>query len=191
MTMRLDLTEVLQEPGRQTDYPVNESPMVDEDIECLTPLEGVITFNNTGGTLILTGEVETTMALACSRCAEYFEYPIALKIDEAFELRHVSNARLAQIPTVIEEDENPDAGKFFDGAVFDLSELVRQAIMVEQPIQPLPPTDDEGLCAHCLRRPDEVLQEFGATSQTDADAVPINPAFARLGELLKNNETQE
>jgi len=147
MTMRLDLTEVLQEPGRQTDYPVNESPMVDEDIECLTPLEGVITFNNTGGTLILTGEVETTMALACSRCAEYFEYPIALKIDEAFELRHVSNARLAQIPTVIEEDENPDAGKFFDGAVFDLSELVRQAIMVEQPIQPLPPTDAMKDCA--------------------------------------------
>lgn len=189
--MRLDLTEVLQEPGRQTDYPVNEPPLVDEDIECLTPLEGMLTFNNTGGTLILTGNIETTTALACSRCAEYFEHPVSLTVKEAFELRHLSNARLAQVPTVIEEDENPDAGKLFDCAVFDLTELVRQAIMVEQPIQPLPPTDDEGRCAHCLRRPEEVLQEFGATSQIDAGDAPINPAFARLGELLKNNETQE
>ena len=189
--MRLDITEILQEPGRLTDYPVNEPPMVDEDIECLRPLEGLITFNNTGGTLIITGNVETTMAMACSRCAEYFEYPFALEVDEAFELRHTTSAKFAQTPTVIEEDENPDAGKFFDGAIFDLSELVRQSIMVEQPIQPLPPTDEEGRCAHCLRRPEEVLQEFGATTQTDADAAPINPAFARLGELLKNNETEE
>lgn len=189
--MRLDLTEVLQESGRLTDYPVNEPPLVNEDIECLAPVEGQITFNNTGGTLIITGQVETTLALSCSRCAEYFEYPVFLDVDEAFELRHTSSAKLAQTPSVIEEDENPDAGKLFDGAIFDLTELVRQAIMVEQPIQPLPPTDTEGRCTHCLRRPEEVLQKFGANPQNDGDNAPINPAFARLGELLKNDEAKE
>ena len=159
--------------------------MVDEDIECLRPIQGRLSFNNTGGTLILRGEVETDIALPCSRCAEYFEYPIALQVDEAFELRQTAGGRLAQIPTVIEEDENPDAGKIFDGPIFDLSELIRQGIMVEQPTQPLPPTNEDGRCAHCLRRPEEVLEGFGVE-----DAAPLNPAFAHLGELL-NKENQE
>ncbi len=159
--------------------------MVDEDIECLRPIEGRLSFNNTGGTLLLNGDIKTELALPCSRCTEYFEYPVALKIEEAFELQHNSSARLAQIPAVIENDENPDAGKIFEGPIFDLSELIRQAIMVEQPTQPLPPTDNDGRCAHCLRRPEEVLQGFGV-----ADAAPLNPAFAQLGELL-NKETKE
>jgi uncharacterized protein len=181
--MRLDLTEILQESGKHVDYPVNEPPMVDEDVECLRPVVGRLTFNNTGGTLLISGKVETHIALPCSRCAEYFEYPIALKVDEAFELRHSPGVRAGQTPTVVEEDENPDAGKLFDGSIFDLSELLRQSIMVEQPTQPLPPTDGEGKCAHCHRRPEEVMQEFGAN-----DTVPLNPAFARLGELLKTDD---
>ncbi len=160
--------------------------MVDEDIECLRPIEGRLSFNNTGGTLILTGAIETQIALPCSRCAEYFEYPIALNVNEAFELQHTSGARLAQIPLVIEEDENPDAGKIFEGPIFDLSELLRQGIMVEQPTQPLPPTNDDGRCAHCLRRPEELLQGFGVD-----DSAPLNPAFAQLGELLKQETVEK
>lgn len=183
--MRLDLTEILQESGKHVDYPVNEPPMVDEDVECLRPVVGRLTFNNTGGTLLVSGKVDTEIALPCSRCGEYFEQPMNLRVEEAFELQHTGGARAGQIPVVIEEDENPDAGKLFDGAIFDLSELLRQSIMVEQPTQPLPPTDSEGRCAHCHRRPEEVLQDYGAA----ADNAPLNPALARLGELLKQDDT--
>ena len=84
-----------------------------------------------------------------------------------------------------EEDESPVAGKLFDGQVFDLTELLRQYILLNEPTQPLPPLTGDGRCAHCLRTPAEVLE--GATETTEAEETPINPAFAKLGQLLKKD----
>ena len=58
---------------------------------------------------------------------------------------------------MVEEDESPIAGKLFDGHVFDLTEMLRQYILLDEPTQPLPPTCKDGRCAHCHRRPEEVL----------------------------------
>lgn len=185
--MRLDLTEILQEVGRNLPYEVHEPPLVDEDVECTQPIMGRISFNNTGGTLLVRGNAKTSVALACSRCGEYFEQSVALPIDEQFELRHNNvGPRSPHSLVVVEEDESPVAGKLFDGHVFDLTEMLRQYLLLEEPTQPLPPTRKDGRCAHCHRRPDEVLQtEAEATTENSA---AINPAFARLSELLEKQK---
>src|SRR5262245_26455087 len=104
--MRLDISEVLREVGAAVPYDVEIPPMVDEDIECTQPLAGQITFINTGGTLLVRGKAATRVALPCSRCAQYFEQPVALAIDEQFELRRTSaGPRTAQTVEVVEEDE--------------------------------------------------------------------------------------
>jgi uncharacterized metal-binding protein YceD (DUF177 family) len=184
--MKLDLTELLREVGRSTHYDVQEPPFVDEDIECTRPIEGRLSFHNTGGTLLIKGQITTALALPCSRCPEYFAWVVTLHIDEQFELRHiVTGPRLAQNVTVVEEDESPVAGKLFEGTVFDLTELLRQSLILEQPTRPLPPLTNDGRCAHCLKRPEEVLQGVMASTEPQ-ETTPVNPAFARLGQLLKD-----
>ena len=182
--MRLDISEVLREIGKALPYEVQEPPLVDEDIECTKPLTGNLLFNNTGGTLLITGKIKTATALPCSRCDQYFELPFDLKIEEQFELKHVAGRGTFQTVTVIEEDESPIAAKLFDGQVFDLTEMVRQYLVLEEPTQPLPPEDAEGRCSHCRRYPEDVLEVLNVESDDEEADAPVNPAFAKLKELL-------
>jgi uncharacterized protein len=182
--MRLDISEVLREVGKNLPYDIHEPPLVDEDVECTQPIEGQITFNNTGGLLLIRGKASTQVALPCSRCIRYFEQPVAFQVEEQFELRHsASGPRTLQTVTVVDEDESPIAGKLFDGQVFDLTEMLRQYILLDEPTQPLPPTLPDGRCAHCHLRPEEVLQDIQTEDETAEP--PINPALAKLGQLLK------
>jgi uncharacterized metal-binding protein YceD (DUF177 family) len=186
--MRLDLSEILQEVGRQADYAIQLPPLVDEDIECTQPITGHIRFVNTGGTLLARGEAATCVALPCSRCAEYFEQRLPLKLEEQFELRRLSaGPRTLQTVTVVEEDDSPIAGKLFDGHIFDLSELLRQVILLELPSRPLPPLRPDGRCAQCLRQPEQILPGAEVASVEAASDPPINPAFAKLGQLLEES----
>ena len=190
--MRLDITEILRETGKNMPYDIHEPPLVDEDVECTKPIDGRIVFTNAGGSLLVRGKAETGIALPCSRCAQYFEQPTQLDIDEQFELQHLSaGPKTLATVTIVEEDESPVANKLFEGYVFNLTELLRQYILIDEPTQPLPPDTAEGKCSHCLRWPEEVLAEIIQNDETimDEAEAPINPAFAKLGQLLdKNNE---
>src|SRR5580658_9876892 len=114
--MRLDISEILREVGKNLPYDINEPPLVDEDVECTAPIEGRVTFNNTGGILLVTGTAATTVALPCSRCGVYFEQPVKLTVEEQFELKHqAAGPRTLATVAIVEEDENPAAGKLFEG----------------------------------------------------------------------------
>jgi uncharacterized protein len=184
--MRLDISEALREVGSHVPYNLNVPPLVDEDIECTQPITGTIAFTNTGGTLLIRGQANTAVALPCSRCIEYFERPVTLAIEEQFELRRTAGPRTVQTVEVLEEDESPIAAKLFEGQTFDLSEMLRQYLVLEQPTKPLPPQTPEGRCAHCHRRPDEVLQKL--TESHEPEEPPVNPALAKLGELLNKKK---
>jgi uncharacterized protein len=185
--MRLDISEILREVGKNVPYDIHEPPLVDENVECTQPIQGRITFNNTGGTLLVKGNVTTGVALPCSRCDQYFERPVTLQIDEQFELRHVpAGPRTLQTVTVVEEDESPIAGKLIVGQVFDLTETLRQYLVLDEPTRPLPPLTNDGRCAQCKRRPEEVLGSV--IEAVSAEEAPVNPAFAKLGELLKKRQ---
>ena len=182
--MRLDISEVLREVGKNLPYDIQEPPLVDEDVECTRPIDGSITFNNTGGTLLIRGKARTQVALPCSRCSRYFEQPVAFDVEEQFELRHASaGPRTLQTVAVVEEDESPIAGKLFEGQVFDLTEMLRQYILLDEPTRPLPPALEDGRCSHCHLLPEEVLQDI--QTEEAIEETPINPALAKLGQLLK------
>lgn len=185
--MRLDISDILREVGKFLTYDMHEPPLVDEDIECTRSIEGRITFNNTGGTLLVNGDAHTRIALPCSRCDQYFEHAVDLTIEEMFELKHLSaGPRTLQTVTVVEEDESPIAEKLFDGHVFELTEMLRQYILLDQPTQPLPAQDETGRCMHCKRTVQEVLGSLDPVE--GASESPVNPAFAKLTELLNRQE---
>jgi uncharacterized metal-binding protein YceD (DUF177 family) len=183
--MRLDLTEILLDPGRSASYTIDEPALVDENVECTAKISGSLTFTNAGEALLVKGKSTTTVALVCSRCADYFEQPVVLDIDEQFELEAQSKGGHS-LPTirVVEEDESPVAGKMFDGMLFDLTELLRQYILLDEPTRPLPPWDNDR-CSHCDRTASEVLSRV---QQNEQDASTGNNALSNLKSLLQNTE---
>lgn len=177
--MRLDVSEILANVGMRYPYEVDEPPIVDEDIECAGPIQGRIVFANTGSVLLVRGAVQARVVMPCSRCLVYFEQPVDSAVEEGFALEtRAVGARGRQARVVVEEDENPDAGRLFDGPLFDLTELLRQHLMLAMPLQPLHDETCKGLCAQCGRN----LNEGGC----DCREVATHPALARLADLLED-----
>ncbi len=182
--MKLDLSEILSHVGMRYAYTMDEPPIVDEDLECSAPIRGSIVFSNTGNVLLINGSADTKVVVPCSRCLVYYEEPIHLAIEEQFavEAKFVG-PRGRQGQVVIEEDENPDAGRLFEGPLFDLTELLRQGLMLALPIQLLHDPDCRGLCQTCGQNLNE-----GACHCSNAT---INPALEALRALLQESPDSE
>jgi len=181
--MKLDLTEILGHLGMRYPYKVDENPLVDEDLECSTPITGEIVFTNTGSVLLVDGAIETSVIQPCSRCLAYYEEPVRVPVSEQFAIEtRPAGPRGRPTNVIIEEDENPDAGLLFDGPLFDLTEMLRQGIMLALPTQPLHDENCKGLCPTCGHN----LNESACTCKPDN----VNPAFAKLATLLENSEKQ-
>ncbi len=179
--MKLDLSEILARVGMRFAYEVDEPPIVDEDLECTGRIRGNVVFTNTGSVLLIEGHVQTRVALPCSRCLVYFEEPVEAPISEQFTLEtRTVGPHGRQGQTLVEEDENPDAGKLFEGHLFNLTELLRQGITLALPSQPLHDQACKGLCDMCGK---DLNEGHCACSHQ-----MVNPAFAQLGELLKDND---
>jgi uncharacterized protein len=179
--MKLDLSEILSHVGMRYPYRVDEPPIVDEDLECAEPIRGQIVFTNTGNVLLMDGAVDTKVVVPCSRCLEYYEEPAHVPVSEQFAMEAKPagpRGRLTHI--VVEEDENPDAGRLFEGPLFDLTELLRQGIMLALPTQPLHDEGCKGLCPNCGQN----LNEGSCTCNHQV----VNPALAKLGALLREKD---
>ena len=182
--MKLDLAEILSNVGMRYKYSVAEPPIVDEDLECTQPVNGDIIFTNTGNVLLIAGGVKTKVAVPCSRCLVDYEQPVEGPIDEQFTLETVAHGPRRRRGTItVEEDENPSAGKLFEGHLLDLTELLRQCITLQIPSQPLHDEVCKGLCPTCGKD----LNEGPCVCAPE----PVNPALAQLAHLLEKNKENE
>ncbi len=179
--MKLDLSEILNRVGMRYTYEVDEPPIVDEDLECVLPITGKITFANAGSVLLIDGGADTCVVLACGRCLAYYREPVHIPVSEQFEIEAKPTGRGGkQFHTVLEEDESPIAGKLFEGPLFDLTEMLRQGIMLALPLRPLHDENCKGLCAHCGKD----LNAGPCDCRPDTE----NHALANLAALLEEKD---
>jgi uncharacterized protein len=132
---------------------------------------GRVELTNSGKVIVARGNVAGAGTLSCARCLKRFPW--------TFEVEFTENCALRQIddPAVYgtAEDEE-DLVPIADEDWIDLSELVRQLITLEVPLQPLCDPECRGLCPRC-----------GAALDTEAcrcggDA--FDPRWSKLKELL-------
>ena len=174
--MKLDLTEIASEVGKQFHYEINEPGVESEDVRCVEPITGSIDFTNAGRHIIARGSFKTRIMLQCSRCLEDFAFPIDIKIEEELPITSLQ-ALLAGHEEEIEEEEKEP---LFQDNVFDLSEYLRQMILVETPIQPICDDACKGLCPTCgVNRNREECE-----CSVDLSGSP----FASLSDMLKDSE---
>ena len=170
----LDISELARNLGMRYTHRFHIPPYPEEDIEYAAPLDGEITLTNTGALLLLRGQVQTTLRLACGRCLTPFEEGVTADLEEEFDLVTSRNAFHQEEVQAVDEDT---PASVIEGNVLNRAELLRQNLLLAAPLQPLCREDCPGLVVPG--------QEVVGEAETAAPA-PDSP-LRRLGELWTKN----
>lgn len=121
-------------------------------------------FRYNGQNIIVVGEIETRGIYPCSRCTATVEHCEKIPFEEIFYNR-----------TDLKED-----GYSYDDDFLDLTELIRETLIINEPYQVLCQEDCKGLCVRCGVNLNH--------SQCECDSFAVDPRWAELRALLKKDD---
>ena len=143
---------------------VPEGSPVELDLRLEAVMEGVL----------VTGTAHAELEGECVRCLE----PISDQIEARFQELYVYHDHHARAAEHDDRDLDDEASRLEDD-LLDLEPLLRDAVVLALPFQPLCEDDCPGLCAEC-----------GARLADDPDHThhaPIDPRWAGLAGLAQDN----
>lgn len=175
--MRWNVAGLLQDDvGATRHYELDEPPYeIDTGVVSIAPLIGTVKLTRTNRGIVADASVETRIRQECSRCLEDVATPVTTRMSEEF------------FPTVDLRTGAPvkrpegDGYMLTDTHELDLSEPIRQAILLEQPMKPLCRGDCRGLCPRCGQN----LNERACKCAPESG----DPRLAGLADWLKSNQT--
>jgi uncharacterized protein len=133
------------------------------------PVKVDLTLESLREGVLVTGTAEGLLRLNCSRCLVEYEQEFERKLDEVFYFN----------PEEAEQKE----GYEMSGTVVDLEPMLRDAILLDIPAQPLHDADCRGLCPIC-----GIDLNLGNCEHRHGD---YDPRWAPLRELMqKLNDSQ-
>lgn len=145
--MKIDLKELLREVGGEAeiDSTVEGTTISDPgaNLSLNSPVKVRLHLINTGTSVLMKGTFEGEAAVECSRCLKRFNLPLKVKVDEEF------SKNLAGMQSSKRGERELHAGDFVypiekDNSV-DISEIIRQNLLLAIPIKNLCRPDCEGL----------------------------------------------
>lgn len=142
----------------------DELDITDTDFKVTAPiqLEGVV--ENAGDVILLKADVKTEIERTCGRCLKVFTEPLAAQVVEKF------------YPAGAENIEN-DAF-IYESDLLDITEPVRESLLLAVPLQSLCREDCRGLCPVCGADRNE--------GDCGCDATTVDPRLAALKQFIKN-----
>jgi uncharacterized protein len=146
---------------------------IDEDLRIESPITGPLTLIRTADGILLTASLGTDVELECRRCLESFSAHVEFDLQEEFH-PSVDIQTGAKIPVA---DTEEDATIIDEHHVLDMTEVVRQGIILAIPMSPLCREDCAGLCSVCGQN----LNEGQCQCVTDT----VDPRLKVLKELLQ------
>ncbi|HEY3413484.1 MAG TPA: DUF177 domain-containing protein [Armatimonadota bacterium] len=176
MPVQLDLSELLHTPGMRVPCDVDVPCDSDLELDCEGSVPGRLVFTNTGNLLVVQGSVTVTLKTQCPRCLAETAQPREVPVDDEFTVYedHVTGRA--------DDDEgfaDPALTALWqEGHILNLTELVRQSIVLEFPVEPLCREDCKGLCPVCGCNRNE--------KECDC-APPVVSPFAVLAGLYKQD----
>lgn len=126
------------------------------------PLSWVVTVQNTGDALLVSGSAQAQAQTQCARCLEDFALDLQGEIEGYYLLSEESVA-----PSDMDDDEFevlPEDHKI------DMVPLVLAALLIELPLVPLCSQDCKGLCAQCGANLNE--GPCACSEENEADDIP-------------------
>ncbi|GHO43420.1 YceD family protein [Ktedonospora formicarum] len=150
-----------------------EDIQLDEDLKVIGPIAGHARMRHINQGILVDGWVDLTLELTCTRCLKSFEQPMHVPFEERF------------YPTVdvvtgfpVEAEDAEEAFPIDDHHLVDLTEPIRQQVILAIPTVTLCREDCAGLCAQCGK--DLNLGPCECQPETDA-------RFSVLKELLQQD----
>ena len=143
--MLYNVAQLLKDPpGAVREYRVDESLLVPEEGWGPLHLLGEVRMLRALRSVLVTATLTTVILEECSRCLERHQQPLSLGIEEEFfPITDANNGLSLAVPE--------GAGPFTVDAkhLLDLTEALRQAVLVAKPLQPLCRAECAGLCPEC------------------------------------------
>jgi uncharacterized protein len=172
--MQFNVAQLLKEHTGQTrQFNLHEDiSRLDPEISPLSNLDGAVRLIRTADGILVTGKLHCSLELTCSRCLEMFSLPLQLTLEEEFRptIDIVTGANLPMLT----DDEI--ATRIDEHHTLDLSEVVRQNILLAIPPNPVCRTKCAGLCPRCGNN----LNDGPCSCKPDE----IDPRFQVLKQLL-------
>lgn len=165
----LDLNDALQHPGRIVAVDISTELESEADLDLGAPLEGYLEAVGTGNLLLLTGQFSCRVILECARCGEPVELPVAFDVDEQFPVEGVPSSMSSTDYARVAPEDDED---LFEGNSLVVEALLRQALLISMPMQPL--CKDAG-------KPDCQIPDAAESHEGRAE-------FAGLAKLLKEDQ---
>ncbi len=131
--MKIDLTDLLRVVGNETDIERTDEVSLGEDGLLLAgPVKVRLHLVNTGYAVLLNGTIESVAELECSRCLKKMRQELKVSVSEEYgKLSPVPKARMTELK---EEDFIYPLG---EDNLLDLTELIRENLLLALPIKPL------------------------------------------------------
>lgn len=143
------------DPGTERVYPVAGATIdPGEGLRLAGPIDGRVRLARTNRGILASTDLRTSLALECSRCLGEIVLPVAIRSQDEY-LPALDLATGRPLPT----DDEPEVERLTDHHEIDLEPIVRDAIVLAEPIAPLCRPDCAGLCIVCGGRLDEGIHD--------------------------------
>ncbi|MGI6224712.1 MAG: YceD family protein [Peptococcales bacterium] len=145
MSLSINLLKVRNSIGTTASFELSTPNLpLTEELNIIKPVSVSLTVSNNGQILELKGNVNTEVESNCHRCLTPTKAGIDAVIDEKLvystDLRHLGD---------ISQDEIEEKYLVFTNDLFDLTDLVRETIIMALPYKILCNDDCQGLCIKC------------------------------------------
>ncbi|MDE0185731.1 MAG: DUF177 domain-containing protein [Candidatus Poribacteria bacterium] len=144
-----------------------------EEAQFVQPINGNIQLARRVNDVYVKADIAASIEVVCRRCTQTFESDVEAMIELQFypaeKAEHVE-------PLLLDVGE-----RYYSGESIDLSDEVRQALLLEIPIWPLCLESCQGLCPHCG------VDRNTAPCGCNAPEGVVSP-FAALGNLLNDSK---
>ena len=173
--MKINVANLADRPGEEIPFEFTTTAGEIDAIADTYSFEGDIVvrgvYVHTGRCYRFTGQISCTKSFVCDRCLEPSSLQQVHEFNEEFQ--HGSEP--------VSGGEKAKIVNYFDGDVIDLSPVVRDVLLSDQPLNNICNADCRGLCLKC-----------GANlnhGDCGCDRTVIDPRLAALQQLLKQNNS--
>jgi uncharacterized protein len=164
MMMKFNLARLLEEPvGSKMSFDLDEAQQRLAKDLCVDFVQGTVEFTHTDRGIFGEGQLHSQAQLECARCLETFSQPIDFHLEAQFGLPPIKSQGEPTFPIGV-------------NGILDLTEALREQILLALPMQPLCKPDCRGLCVECGKNLNE--------GPCDCVEETIDPRLAGLKELL-------
>jgi uncharacterized protein len=178
--MRYDIREQLAEPDGEATCDIDAPGPLGTGAQLAGNVTGRILLRNAGQEIVARGSLRAVALLPCSRCLREHEVPVEFDFSETCGLTQIDEPR----SYVSDSDgDEPAPIPMLDGGTVDLSELVRQLLVLNLPDRSLCSPDCKGLCPQCGA-------DLNLTT-CDCNRQATDPRLAPLAQLLQSGEARE